>query len=397
MNERMIQSREAVAYARDALRRGDQTQARQWAERAADLAPQSEDPWLLLAAVASPRESVNFIRRALAANPESPRAKKGMQWALARLRETPAPRGEPPEHRQSERQPALAPMQKSGVSANPVQSERTNKPARRKLLIPVLLLAMGCIVFGLAAFFVVTSPVLASILRTTGVVRAEPAHPSFARVEIPKPANTAITDETVLFEPTALPAESLTVAPSAIPTDIPTDVPASTATSLPASTPIPEATSTPGVIYAEIVPDTPTPEYMATVPDAPEQGAPPLALADGVHWIDVDLSEQRVYAYAGDTIVNSFLASTGTWQTPTVTGKFKVWIKLRSTDMSGPGYYLPDVPYTMYFHKGYGLHGTYWHSNFGTPMSHGCVNLSIPDAAWLYDFASVGTVVNVHN
>ena len=43
--------------------------------------------------------------------------------------------------------------------------------------------------------------------------------------------------------------------------------------------------------------------------------------------------------------------------------------------MSGPGYYLPGVPYVMYFYQGYGLHGTYWHDNFGQPMSHGCVNL----------------------
>lgn len=110
----------------------------------------------------------------------------------------------------------------------------------------------------------------------------------------------------------------------------------------------------------------------------------------------MDLSQQRVYAYEGDTVVNSFVVSTGTWQTPTVTGSYKVWIKLRSTAMSGPGHYLPDVPYTMYFYKGYGLHGTYWHNNFGTPTSHGCVNLSIPDAEWLYNFSSVGTVVNVH-
>ncbi|MCJ7432310.1 MAG: L,D-transpeptidase, partial [Anaerolineales bacterium] len=76
--------------------------------------------------------------------------------------------------------------------------------------------------------------------------------------------------------------------------------------------------------------------------------------------------------------------------------KYKVWIKLRSSDMSGPGYYLPDVPYIMYFYGDYGLHGTYWHNNFGTPMSHGCVNLSISDAAWIYDFSREGTVVNVH-
>ncbi len=49
-----------------------------------------------------------------------------------------------------------------------------------------------------------------------------------------------------------------------------------------------------------------------------------------------------------------------------------------------------------YFYRGYGLHGTYWHRNFGVPMSHGCVNLPTPDAAWLFDFAEVGTLVNVH-
>jgi lipoprotein-anchoring transpeptidase ErfK/SrfK len=116
----------------------------------------------------------------------------------------------------------------------------------------------------------------------------------------------------------------------------------------------------------------------------------------GGRWIDVDLTYQMVYAYEGDTVVNSFLVSTGTWLHPTVTGQFHVWIKLRYTDMSGPDYYLPNVPYTMYFYEGYALHGTYWHSNFGTPMSHGCVNLSIPDAEWLYNFASEGTLVNVH-
>lgn len=65
--------------------------------------------------------------------------------------------------------------------------------------------------------------------------------------------------------------------------------------------------------------------------------------------------------------------------------------------MTGPDYYLPDVPYTMYFYKGYGIHGTYWHDNFGTPMSHGCVNMRTSEAAWLFDFASVGTLVNVHD
>jgi lipoprotein-anchoring transpeptidase ErfK/SrfK len=65
--------------------------------------------------------------------------------------------------------------------------------------------------------------------------------------------------------------------------------------------------------------------------------------------------------------------------------------------MVGDGYYLPDVPYSMFFYKGYSLHGTYWHSNFGTPMSHGCVNMVTSDAAWVYENAPIGTYVYVHD
>ena len=87
-------------------------------------------------------------------------------------------------------------------------------------------------------------------------------------------------------------------------------------------------------------------------------------------------------------------------QTPTVAGTYEIYVKYEKTRMTGgvgADYYdLPDVPYVMYFHKGYGLHGTYWHSNFGTPMSHGCVNLSISDAQWLYNWAQIGTRVVSH-
>jgi lipoprotein-anchoring transpeptidase ErfK/SrfK len=63
--------------------------------------------------------------------------------------------------------------------------------------------------------------------------------------------------------------------------------------------------------------------------------------------------------------------------------------------MRGPGYDLHNVPYTMYFYKGYGLHGTYWHNNFGTPMSHGCVNMPTEEAKWAYYWADYGTPVVV--
>jgi lipoprotein-anchoring transpeptidase ErfK/SrfK len=114
-------------------------------------------------------------------------------------------------------------------------------------------------------------------------------------------------------------------------------------------------------------------------------------------WVDVDLGDQILTAYDGSAPIMTFLISSGTTAHPTLTGQFRIWVKLESTRMTGPGYDLEDVPYTMYFYEGYGLHGAYWHDNFGTPMSHGCVNLSPTDAEWLFHFANVGTLVNIHS
>lgn len=128
---------------------------------------------------------------------------------------------------------------------------------------------------------------------------------------------------------------------------------------------------------------------------APAPSSPPPSSASG-RWIDLDLSAQRITAYEGNTPVHSALVSTGLPRTPTPTGQYRIYVKLVATDMSGPGYYLPAVPYTMYFYRGYGIHGTYWHSNFGRPMSHGCVNLPTSEAKWFFNFSSVGTLVNIH-
>ena len=111
--------------------------------------------------------------------------------------------------------------------------------------------------------------------------------------------------------------------------------------------------------------------------------------------IVVVLSTQMVYAYEDSVLQHSALASTGLPGTPTVQGDYKVWNKTRSQTMTGPGYALDNVEWVMYFYQGYGLHGTWWHNNFGQPMSHGCVNLTNDDAKWFYDFGSVGTPVHV--
>nr|MBC8254196.1 L,D-transpeptidase family protein [Ardenticatenia bacterium] len=129
---------------------------------------------------------------------------------------------------------------------------------------------------------------------------------------------------------------------------------------------------------------------------SPSQPAPAPSRGYGAKWIDVNLTTQTLIGYEGQTPVFQALVSTGTWGTPTVVGTYSIYVKYASALMTGPGYYLPDVPYIMYFYRGYGTHGTYWHSNFGTPMSHGCVNMSVPDAQWLFNWASVGTTVVTH-
>lgn len=111
--------------------------------------------------------------------------------------------------------------------------------------------------------------------------------------------------------------------------------------------------------------------------------------------IVVKLSTQRVYAYENGQLMREFVVSTGLPATPTVTGDYSIYVKYDAQRMSGPGYDLPNVPWVMYFYKGYGLHGTYWHNNFGQPMSHGCVNMRTPEAEWLYAWAPIGTAVHV--
>jgi lipoprotein-anchoring transpeptidase ErfK/SrfK len=171
-----------------------------------------------------------------------------------------------------------------------------------------------------------------------------------------------------------------------------TATPTSTATFTPTPTITltPTATFTPRNTPTQTVTPTPRPYVSFDYITDPEE------LADEGRWIDVDLSSQIITAYEGSKAVKVFLISTGTYYHPTPSGLFRIWTKLKWDDMAGPGYYLPDVPYTMYFYKGYAIHGTYWHSNFGHPMSHGCINLRTEDAAWMFEFASIGTLVNIH-
>ena len=117
----------------------------------------------------------------------------------------------------------------------------------------------------------------------------------------------------------------------------------------------------------------------------------------------VSISAQTMWAYEEGEMVMSSLVSTGTAEVPETTTPIgyhsvinKVDVQTMEGTISGEYYRVEDVPYVMYFdNNGNALHGTYWHSNFGTPMSHGCINLPMDIAAWMYGWADMGTAVSV--
>lgn len=384
MNPNSVEARELVVKARESLRRGDKPSAWRFGERAVLLVPDMEDAWLVLAAADSdPNESLAYAQKALEINPTSARARQGVEWAKGRIKPAPAPK------EAAVGFVSIAPAVQHTQPIPQIQkpSITSAAPKSRPLIYAGALLGLLlCAVAAFAAYSAATHPALASIVN-----RAPTQENLWAPMEIAKPSGMSNGNAfapqaaagTATPDPTNTPAAA-TKTPEPAATDVPTE----------AATATPQATETPGSMVMEIVADTPTSAY---VPPQPSGELPAVASSgNGTRWIDVDLTNQAVYAYEGDVVVNSFIVSTGTWLTPTVTGQYKIYVKYRLTKMSGPGYYLPDVPYVMYFYKGYGLHGTYWHNNFGTPMSHGCVNLRTDDAAWLYNWASVGTLVNVH-
>ena len=116
----------------------------------------------------------------------------------------------------------------------------------------------------------------------------------------------------------------------------------------------------------------------------------------GRRWIEINLSTQSLIAWEGQEQVREIIVSTGKASTPTHPGVFAVRSKHPTHRMRGADYDIPNVPYTMYFYRGYAIHGANWHNNFGTPVSHGCINLPLPQAEWLFEWASVGTPVIIH-
>jgi hypothetical protein len=128
---------------------------------------------------------------------------------------------------------------------------------------------------------------------------------------------------------------------------------------------------------------------------------PPPPPPNGERFLDINLTTQYMVAVQGNVVVAETYVSTGKPGFDTPPGTYYVNTKLPSQTMSGvlggEYYNVPDVPWVMYFtNRGHAIHGAYWHNNFGAVMSHGCVNLPLDVAEFIYNWASVGTRVDIH-
>jgi lipoprotein-anchoring transpeptidase ErfK/SrfK len=346
--------RTILRYGLSAVHAGHYAQARRLFQAALDRDADNIVALLWLAGLASTRnESLTLLSRALELDPQNEPARAGIRWArqLPLADEDDSPATDPDSERsQWVRDLLESPkaQQKARIGIVAQRARRFLGPFRLILVIAVCLLVAGAVVAARYSPAVVLAWML----------------------------------------PTASPAATASATLDRQPVRSPT--PAATATSTPTPTASPAPTVTPTGPAAASLPIDPTwtpPPLTVPATETPAPQAISAHTADVEKWIDVDLTRQQLTAYEGSTPRLQVSVSTGLPRTPTVVGEFRIYWKLLATDMAGPNYYLPDVPYTMYFYRSYALHGTYWHDNFGHPMSHGCVNLRTEEAKWLFDWA----------
>jgi len=429
--------KESLRLGIEAARAGQKETARAYLTRVIKQEPENIPALFWLAYVSeSPQDSLTLLERVLALDPGNARAKDGIRWARRRLgtistevapdddtQSTPAQIGEEAPELPDDfiRDQLLSKEEfqeraKKGALAH--KARRTIDPL---LTVAIILSATAILTLGIWVLAFMPADTLAAWLpapvenvligrKPVVLVPLGHAAPSKLVEEQAEPAipdappikHFASTGDTIIIE-APQPAEADTGLDLSIPIEVlepPLELNelVSSVEDEPLSTPIEEPTEiVTNASEAGNLVSTPLSDFIGPA-DAALTGPKLFEPVDDEllyhhpaypdeKWIEVNLTEQRVTAWEGNVPVMSFLASTGLPNTPTVLGEYHIYWKLESTLMTGPNYYLPEVPYTMYFYAGYALHGAYWHNNFGNPMSHGCVNLSIDNAKELFEWA----------
>lgn len=342
-----------LRHGMSAGRAGDRVEARRRFQAVLDADPDNTTALLWLGWLApTKRESLTLFSRVLELDPKNERARAGIRWARRRPSDTLDAPGSGSPSAPTSVHPERADFLRAASHSTKTEKNARSGAAAHRARRPIRPLGLFL--------------VIAACLFVAGAALVARFSPTVVQAWLPSGTPTAV--------PLLISASTPTPSPTSA-----TSTPIPTATHTPSPMPTPTATNTPSPSPTPTLPPTPT----AT--PIPPSASPPVAGDE--KWIDVDLTHQQLTAYEGSSPVFQAAVSTGLPNTPTMVGEFRVYLKLTATAMAGPGYYLPGVPYTMYFYGGYALHGTYWHNNFGNPMSHGCVNLSTEDARRLFEWA----------
>jgi lipoprotein-anchoring transpeptidase ErfK/SrfK len=353
-------AKHALKNALKKLRRGDQEAAREWAQRAVELAPGLEEAWLILASLSEPRASLEYIKEALKINPDSPGARQSLLEVQQHLENTREAASSQPPH--------------------PV-SPRSDQKNTRALLGWLRLFP----VYGLAILSIV---VLTQLVLKSGIANAHVVPSSESQPIILQPMATSVSTVT----PQA--ADIVSSIPFPADTSVPTILPTETPSPVPEDMPDPSAASS---LLLSPVPDLPGPSAM----DAPRPPAPEVAT--GEKRIIVNISEQHLYAFQGDTLVHNFIVSTGVDNSTSV-GTFSIVDKIPDAYSDLWGFWMPD--WLGLYALGdieNGLHalpvlpdGTViWEDALGKPISHGCVVMNPDNARSLFEWADIGTPVEI--
>ena len=430
--------KESLRLGIEAARNGNKETARAYLTKVIRQTPENIPALFWLAyVVESPQESITLLERVLALDPDNVRAKDGIRWAKKQLGTTTTEAGPDSDIHQSTlaqlgeespespddfiRDQLLSKEEFQRRAKKGALAHRARRTIDPLLTIAIILSAAAMLTLGIWVLALTPADTLAAWLPDpveSALVGPKPSigvsleQPASAKPKEQSAVKTvspiryfASTSDTIILEappPTEIDA---TEPELSIPIEVSEPAPESEELISPVeesndliSTPIEEPTEiVSNASEAGDLISTPLSDFIGpadTVLTGPRLYEPVdyellyrQPASPDEKWIEVNVTEQRVTAWEGNVPVMSFLTSTGLPNTPTVLGEYNIYWKLESTLMTGPDYYLPEVPYTMYFYAGYALHGAYWHDNFGNPMSHGCVNLSIDNAKEIFEWA----------
>lgn len=352
-----------LQQARQAYQQGQKQSAASYLKQAVQLYPHDYRVWLMLAQVAPHQQArEECVAQAAKLAPHNPAVQKAQKW----VQQQAAPAAEPE---------PLAELRQQ-LQNRPVTPQPKPTPTSKKWLW-FTLFGLGLLLIGLTGlwqFRPTAEELTAGVNQTEALAQIPPS--STPELPTATPTNTPLPP-TVTPQPTDHPIRAKPVGQTG-------GEPRATWTPTPSPSPTPSPTPTPRPTFT-----------------ADEYASRPALIGPNEKWIDVNLTTQRLVAYEGDEAVFATDISSGRYPYNTVTGQFRIYLRLDTQTMDGRrlgfDYVTENVPYVQYFYGDFALHGAFWHNDFGTPVSHGCVNLTVDDSQWLYNWATYGTLVNVHH